>query len=83
MGLIAPSLRDLSLVFFGKGCWPDSMARALDVEPDELETWNKDPSNIPPDLEERLKEIGAARIGEIQAILALVTITGVRRAQAD
>lgn len=76
--LIPPSLADMGCTFWGTG-WVEHIADALELPIEQVQGWEQDPTTIPAEMEDRLREIGAGRLEEIQIMLAQMAETGLRR----
>ena len=64
-----PSLEDIGYALFGEG-WHRCLAEALDVTEDDILAWETEVARRPADLQKRLENLGLARIGEIEVMLA-------------
>jgi hypothetical protein len=73
-----PRLADMGLVFWGPD-WIEPMAFILEVTKEEVVAWDARPETMPPDLEVRVREIGAVRIQEIEQMIAQLDAMGLRR----
>ena len=77
MTLIPPTLDDMGITLWGSD-WRDCLAEALGVEVDDVLIWETEPEKRPADLQDQLENLGLARIGEIEIMVAQMKETGLR-----
>lgn len=75
MELIPPSLEDMGSTLWGPG-WRDCLAEALGVDVDDVLIWETEPHKRPANLQDQIENLGLARIGEIEIMLAQMKQTG-------
>jgi hypothetical protein len=70
-----PTLGDIGHVLWGQG-WREALAKALDVTPQDVTTWESDPAGRPDDLERLMENLGVVRLEEIGLMLVQMKETG-------
>ena len=74
------SLADIGQQLWGAR-WAQPMAEALGVSERDVVRWDANPETMPADLEAEINLVAAARSQQIQAAMARLDLTGLRRSQ--